>query len=273
MSATPRGGPPRPAGLAAGRVELPGTRRCVYLRELCGADEESVSGRDTLAALRLLDRLLTEGPGASIRPGSAALLTATERHLLLAHVYRTAFGARIDGTVRCTGCGEPFDLDFSLDEMETNVLRRQGSVSATADSVYPLADGRSFRLPIGEDELAVLGLDPAAAAAQLLSRCMVQGNASPEEADVVEAMEKAGPLLDLDLQANCPACGLSQAIRFSIQDYLLAALERDADRLVHEVHQLAATYSWGLGEILSLRRRRRQSLAELISWEPQRSHR
>ena len=199
--------------------------------------------------------------------------TATERDLLLVQVYRSTFGSRIEGTVRCTGCAELFDLDFSLDEMEENVLRGRGSVRAAADSVYPLADGRSFRLTTGEDELAVLGLDPALAAAELLSRCMVQGSASPEEVEVVAAMEEAGPLLDLDLEATCPDCGQRQAIRFSIQEYLLGALERDADRLVHEIHRLAASYSWGLDEILLLRRPRRQALAEMISWEPQRMHR
>src|SRR4051794_30863641 len=91
---------PAYAALARGRVErvaLPGARRCAYLRELRGTDEEAIGGGGTLAALSLLDRLLVEGPGASVRPGGAATLTVTERDRLLAHVYRAIFGTRVRG--------------------------------------------------------------------------------------------------------------------------------------------------------------------------------
>jgi hypothetical protein len=262
------GARPRAAEVAVERVALPGAGRCAYLRELCGADEEAVSGRGTLAALRLLDRLLADGPGASLRAGGAAAATVTERDLLLAHVYCAAFGARIEATLRCAGCGEPFDLDFSLDDLVAGVVAAPGAGCAVAEGVYAAPDGRTFRLPTGEDELAVLGLAPEEAARELLRRCVVAGDPGGDEAALVEAMERAGPVLDLDLAAACPECGGEQAVRFALQDYLLATLERDGRKLAHEVHALAAAYSWGLGEILSLRRRRRQALAALVCGEP-----
>ena len=50
--------------------------RWVALRELNGFDEQSISGTDTLAAIGLLDRLLTENPAHPLGPSedSAARL-------------------------------------------------------------------------------------------------------------------------------------------------------------------------------------------------------
>jgi len=252
---------------AVERVALPGAPRCAYLREVCGADEESVSSRGTLAAVQLLDRLLADGPGASIRAGEASSLTATERDFLLAHVYRSTFGDRIEGTPACVACGELFDVNFSLDEMIAGILRPHPGVDATSSNIYALAGGRAFRLPTGQDELAVVGLPADEAVRELLRRCVVEGDSAGAEAAVMDAMERAGPVLDLDLQARCPECGAEQSIGFVLQDYLLATLQREGARLLHEVHQLAAAYSWGLTEILSLRRRPRQMLSTLLAGE------
>jgi hypothetical protein len=272
MPATFMEASPRLAEGTVERVALPGAGRCAYLRELCGADEESVSSGGTLAALGLLDRLLTDGPGASVRPGDAARITVTERDLLLARVYRAAFGVRIEGTLPCVGCGEPFDLDFDQDDLVAGVLAARDGLSALPEGVYAAPDGRKFRLPTGEDELAVWGLPPEEAARALLRRCVIEGDPGRDEEAMAQAMERAGPVLDVDLRAVCPECGREQTVRFSMQGYLLAALERDSRKLAHEVHRLAAAYSWSLGEILSLRRRRREALAALAAGEPERIH-
>src|SRR4051812_7854929 len=109
--------PARPIASPLHRVALDGVQglRWAWLREITGADEAALEGRDTPAAIALLDRLLVDRPGATVRPGEAALLTITDRDLLLAAVYRASFGARIGSTVACAGCGAPFDLDFDLD--------------------------------------------------------------------------------------------------------------------------------------------------------------
>ena len=82
------------------------------LRGLCGHDEEAIGGTDTEAALGLLDRLLVDAPGVIIGPGHAAELAAPDRDRLLAAVFRAAFGPRVESTVPCAACQEPFDLDF-----------------------------------------------------------------------------------------------------------------------------------------------------------------
>ena len=61
----------------AERVPLLGGRRCAWLRELTGSAEEEVGGLGTSDAIRLLDGLLVDGPGASVRPGQAASLSTS----------------------------------------------------------------------------------------------------------------------------------------------------------------------------------------------------
>lgn len=255
--------PPQDAAGAARCVTL-APRRWVWLRGLRGHDEESVTGRGTLAAVRLLDRLLVDGPGTCAPPGRAASLTVTERDVLLAAVYGAAYGSRVDGTIRCARCDAPFDVDFDLEALVTDVLAAR--TAPPDDGVYTLPDGRRFHLPTAEDEFAVLGLDAAEAERALLARCLVAGQPDDDDS-LAAALAQAGPVLDLDLPATCPECGSAQPLRFQLQDYLLGALEKEAERRLHEVHRLASAYAWGLDEILSLDRQRRRGFAALCSGE------
>ena len=86
-------------------------------RELNGFDEQSVCSLDTPTAIGLLDRLLVRTSGSPSEHLKAADLTAAERDRLLAAVYKRTFGPRIESTVRCTFCGNPFDLTFSIDDL------------------------------------------------------------------------------------------------------------------------------------------------------------
>ncbi|MBZ4420166.1 hypothetical protein K8638_27225 [Myxococcus sp. RHST-1-4] len=243
-----------------------GLRRA-WLRELCGLDEESLEGGGTPEALRLLDRLLVDGPGASVRPGESGTLPVSERDRLLAAVYRATFGPRIEGTLRCAACAASFDLDFDLDTLVAQTLDAPEAPGIEAcEGLYSLPDGRRFRLPTGDDECAVLTLPPEEAAHALLRRCCVEGElAADDEPALLEALQQVGPMLNLELTASCPECGHSQALHFDMQAYLLGALAREAESRVYEVHRLALAYGWSLGEILSLSRRRRQAYAALVA--------
>src|SRR6478735_1731462 len=108
-------------GVAYGAVrsvalDSPG-QRWALVRELCGIDEESVGGRSTLDAVRLLDRLLVDQPGACVAPGGASSLTVPERDLLLAAVWRSSWSEHMAGTLTCASCDQPFDYDFDLDDL------------------------------------------------------------------------------------------------------------------------------------------------------------
>jgi hypothetical protein len=257
--------------------------RWACLREITGADEQALEGTATVDAIRLLNGLLVEAVDGALVPGSAATLTAPDRDVLLARVYTRTFGRSIKSTVSCSHCGEPFDLDFELDQLVTNLrsLAKQEPTSAhgseadtcTAsrrpDGTFLLSDGLAFRLPTGEDECAVAGLPEDEAERELLRRCVLEDDrasseGSSESAGRDEALQHAmadiAPTIDSDLDASCPECGEHQLLHLDLQRYLLTALRQEQDQLAWEIHQLAAAYGWSLSDILALARSQRRRL-------------
>lgn len=239
---------------------LPGAR-LACLRELCGRDEGLVQGCSTATAASLLARLVVPTP-ASLAPDRVAELAVCDRDRLLAAVHRASFGDHIETRAPCHACGVPFEIDFSLAALEAD-LAAQATATPDADGSFRLPDGRRFRLPNLADERAISGLAPELAAHTLATRCLLDG--PPDDpAGVLAAIEGAAPLLDLELSATCPACGVGQSVHFDIQTFLLTALARESEGLAREVHRIAVAYGWSLTEILELPRSQRRLHVELI---------
>jgi hypothetical protein len=204
-------------------------------------------------------------PGASWR---AAHLTAADRDRLLAAIYRTTYGDRIASTPPCRNCGSLFDLTFALDDLLAAVDRVPAGVAdALPDGTFRAPGGAHFRLPTGEDELSVAGLQPEGAEQALLERCLLDAPAGDARAAVEDALEAIAPVLDLDIGTTCPECGAQQAVHFDIQFYLLRAIAQERPLIAREIHRIAAAYGWSLQEILGLRRSERRQFVELIESE------
>lgn len=247
-------------------LRLTGDPSHIRLRELNGFDEQSIRDLDTATAIGLLDRLMADASGSSAEELKAARFTASQRDRLLATVYERTFGPRIESTVRCTLCGELFDLSFILENLLAELTAAASSSAAEVqpDGTFRLPNGVPFRLPTGEDEMAVAGLSPEDAERELLERCLIEPANSVDLEAVQNAMEEVAPILDLDLDAQCPECGARQSVHFDVQLYLLRALEQERTRMAREVHRLAIAYGWSLNEILGLFRSQRRAFVELI---------
>ena len=238
----------------------------LQLRELNGFDEQSVSDLDTATAISLIDRLLVHSHDSSTEQCTAATLTSSQRDRLLAKVYEATFGPRIESTVRCVHCDELFDIAFDildlLDSLESS------SLSATAkqepDGTYRLQAGLRFRLPVGQDELAVVALPPGEAERALLERCIIDSKGELDVDAVQEAMEEVAPVMDLELEVKCPECRDVQPVHFDIQFFLLGSLLQERRRTGREIHRLAVTYRWSLQEILGLSRSQRRTFVGFI---------
>lgn len=240
----------------------------VGVRELCGRDEQAVAGTGTISAVQLIDSVLVAVPDR-VQPPSAIKMVAADRDKVLAALYARAYGPIIETTVRCTRCGLPFDLDFSLKELQASLTvdgRGQGA-ARQEDGTFLLPSGHRFRLPTGEDELTVIGLSSADGAKVLLGRCLLEGDPESSEEPVQTAMADVAPIFEVELAARCPECGADERIHFDIQSFLLTALEREKSRLAWEVHRLASAYGWSLGEILSLSRSLRRIYVGLVERE------
>lgn len=236
------------------------------LRPLAGHDEMVIDGAGIASVTQLLDRLLVQVPGTSVRPGKAWDLAICDRDRLLASVYRRCFGDRIDGTSLCRRCGERFDLGFSLAAL-IDSHAPNGKVEVEGpdrEGVFSLENGCRFRLPNSHDQRKVQDLEPQSAVTALLEACVVEATQKPDPDRLQAAMEQVGPVLAEDLEASCPNCGAEQRVPFDIQSFLLQALAREKPFLTREVHRIAMAYRWSLDEILGLSREERRTYVRHI---------
>jgi hypothetical protein len=234
---------------------------------MTGNDEMRVTGTDLLNALNLLDHLLIEG--TQLQPGQARQLTATDRDAIFAALYIDTYGEIIQSTLQCRGCGNLFDLSFSVRELKESL--KSDSTGNTLKTPF----GFEIRLPTGEDELAVMTLPKEIAHQTLLERCMPSVDiASLTEAEletIDQLLETLAPLISASLSAKCPECHLEQLLHFDIQAHLLRRIQNEQARVVAEVHTLELTYHWGLNEILTLSRKQRRQYIGLIETDASRA--
>lgn len=237
-----------------------------WLRELTGREEQRIAGTHVTEAIDLIDRLLVKGHRSA---HGAKELTAPDRDRVLAAVYQRTYGDRIAGTLECTQCGSPYDLDFSLGDYVRHAHAEavDGAAKRLQGGTYRMGDDLEIRIPTGEDELAVMSMDGKAAAEALLKRCLVQGEIPHDTTALESALLEAAPVLQTEMAATCPECGHDASVLFDIQGYLLQSLLNDQERLTWEIHRLASAYGWSLKEILKLPRSMRRSYARLIEAE------
>jgi hypothetical protein len=243
----------------------------VRLRELTGHDERRVRGTSTADALQLLEAVCLAVPGAE-PPPCAEDLVAADRDQILAAVYGQTFGDRIESTLRCGGCAEPFDLHFSLRQLAGALNRRPRNAAFVecGANVFESAGGWRFRLPTGRDECAVAATAPEAAEMALAARCSVDAVQPPDLAALQNALEEIAPLFEFELKATCPECNRVHLVQFDIQTYLLRSLLNEQGRLTAEIHRVATAYGWRFEEILALKRTERRRLVGLIESETSR---
>ena len=241
----------------------------VRLRELNGHDERRIVGTTTADALQLLDAVI-EPLARENPPPRAEDLVAADRDRLLAALYQQAFGDRIEATLKCEGCSEPFDIHFSLRELIATVEQRPRDPSylVVGPNLFQTAAGHRFRVPTGRDEsAAAAAASPDSVESSLLQRCVVDPTAPLDAAALQEALDEVAPLLEFELRASCPECQRVHLVQFDIQTYLLRSLLGEQDRLAAELHRIALAYGWSPDDILSLHRSERRQLVALIENE------
>ncbi len=238
----------------------------VYLRELSGYDELCDA-----SVTELIDRLLLDRRGATAGPGEARQLTLAETDRVLAAIFRSLYGDEVECHISCAVCGSTYASSFTLADLwrvvaETTPMDEKllEALEGPDDlGVYRL-DCLRFRLPTGEDLVELAGLDPESMAAALRARCVLEEDAGCTEEILDRVMALAGPTLDPELEGTCPECGAGQAVPFRMDEFLLAALQRERALLAREVHEVARAYRWSRREILEMPRHERRQHACLV---------
>lgn len=173
----------------------------------------------------------------------------------LMHLRRERFGNRLSVWADCAGCGERMSMELAVDDLP-----------AAAEVVREIeVRGHRFRRPTSRDLAAVARMPDAVTAARALCRaCAASPDTLPEgEAldalllEVEAALDDADPWADLTLLAECPACGHREAVELDVAGLLWDEIAATAQRLLEEVHALAAAYGWSEREILAMSEARR----------------
>jgi len=235
----------------------------VYLRGLCRADEMKVENTDTKNLITLLESLLQ--PAITGNNVQAAKIVTADRDRLLAALYISLYGAKVESTVNCEECRQKFDLDFSLNEIIRHYQPSAASVSN--DGKYQIEPGICFRLPTGEDEILISGFSGVEAERRLFERCLLNGNPETDNEKVQSKMAELAPVLSMNMQAICPECSHEQQVQFDIQSFFLTKLKQERPALIREIHSIASQYHWSQQEILDLPRNLRKQYAALIQSE------
>ncbi|MDT8999138.1 hypothetical protein RQP53_07645 [Paucibacter sp. APW11] len=247
------------------------------LREPTGSDELALTGVDTAAGVAWLAALL-EG-------ASAPELSASDRDALFAAQHRAIWGDRIVSTLDCAACHSRFDLSFQLSALQREIAASADSTEATSQpgalaksrSLHDAQTQRHWQLSTAADE--VLALQWGQEHGRALLAALARGDLSSlDEAELERAgdlpealiaaaaarLEALAPLLDIDLDADCPECGCGHRVRFDIQSWVLQRVIDERPQLLADLHALAAGYGWSFAEISALPRSLRRDLAEQL---------
>jgi hypothetical protein len=234
--------------------------RGINLRSLTTSDELSVVENNTRSLLSLIQFLISDGGEGGISD-SAKIVTA-DRDRVIAKLYISLYGVKIESTIECTECGQKFDLGFSLEDLLAHFQPEM--VSIKEDGIYEVEPGIRFRLPTGEDELAAEVSNVKVAEMIILKRCLLNGDPDSRE-KVEQSMAEVAPILNQEINASCPECSHNQTVLFDMQSFFLNRLIGERNILFQEIDLIASRYRWSHREILDLPRSLRKQYSKLIS--------
>ncbi|RDJ03964.1 hypothetical protein [Rhizobium grahamii] len=248
-----------------GRVEVD-LREGVRLRSV-NADLVSRLLASTVASIGTL---------SGLGPADLAELTVGDRERLLLAIYRSNFGASIDVIAQCPDCEEIVELDIPAGAAEPPPFR-----PSAVHHVECECDGAlwriSFRLPTGGDQ-ARLALSAGApggdADVRLLRDCVVEATRNGWPVSIVDpdgeilaavedAMGRADPAAESEVEFICPGCGKSVEVVIDATTLLRGTL-MDGRLVLRDVHRLASVYHWTEPDILALSRERRADYLAMI---------
>ena len=225
-------------------------------------------------------QLLLERCQPELSPEQLRALPIGARDALLLRLREQLFGPRLDALLRCSHCGEPFEVHADLDQLRAEMP--PGGVDAMQPTSGAPMNWRldaltvHFRLPTGGDLIALEGYrDLASARNRLIERCLIDASrdgepiapaelTATELAELAEHIAAADPSAELLLNGDCPSCGARWESLLDIAAYLWTEIERRVGRLLTEVHTLARAYGWREQDILAMSERRRRTYLAMV---------
>jgi hypothetical protein len=229
-----------------------GGKRRARWRMMTGADELALFGSDFAGAVDWLSGMLVGGD-EWIDGRDVPLLNLADADRLFEAVYRRLFGPNVELRHRCTDCREAYELSLRLDDLRS--IRNPDEPSEDEAKLPGGTVVRALRLA----DLLTSDTDEKA----LIERA-VSTRGSDDDEDVTVAIERLSPSHIENIETICPHCRQAQILSFDLSDFLLRCCARERPVLLREIHLLARSYGWGLGDITALDRSARHELVRII---------
>ena len=206
--------------------------------------------------------LLRAGDAQSAAPGWLAQPLGA-LHAATLELRRLTFGDRLEAVHACAACGELLECDIPI----ASLLAEDQAAPATVEADLDAGRIALRAVTLGDLE-AALAAGPHARIV-LLARVCGEGvdvdTLADDDVRIIEqALAVADPLADILLTVQCHACTQSATVPFDIVRYLWQECAIVAQRLLGQVHRLAAAYHWSEAEILALSPARRQFYLECV---------
>jgi hypothetical protein len=205
-------------------------------------------------------------------PEELVAMPIGHRDALLLSLREMLFGTRFTGMSRCPDCHGKIEVDFDSSEIKMQSEPTNKSFGVTVGE-YQL----TCRLPNTSDLFRAMDQrDPAAVRNELLMLCIEVAKyqtlttaISDLPHDVLEqvAIElgRQDPQADISLALVCPDCRHGWETIFDIVAFVWHELSVEAARLLRDIHEIAAAYSWREADILALSPARRQMYLEILA--------
>jgi hypothetical protein len=221
-------------------------------------------------ATRRDDALLVHGLGLRAAPRRLGA-----RNAGLLALQTRLFGPALALRAECPRCAEALTFGIDAEQCRAACV---GSEHEDASTHVLDAQGYllHYRLPTADDLALIEGeADLDAAAARLLSRCVVTCEQAGRAADtaalpaavrqqLAAAMESQDPGASLWFSLQCPACTHAWDAPLDAGAALWQQLQAQAERLLLQVDALARRYGWTESEVLALSPARRAAYLQLI---------
>ena len=193
---------------------------------------------------------------------------------LLLSLREAIFGRQLASVTNCPDCREQLELGFDI-----NQVRLAETLHEAEQSHSLIVDDFevTFRLPNSRDlAVASAAADVDSARDSLMTRCVSSARRDGQQVNsdqipsrilerVEEEMSKLDAQANIQVELECPSCRRGWTTAFDIVGFFWSELDAWAQRLLIEVHKLAAVYGWREADILAMSATRRSTYLNIIN--------
>jgi len=207
--------------------------------------------------------------------GNLEIGKRTEYLLTLASLSNSS---KINLNLRCSNLECQRQMEITIPLLEITQLQQQSENQKTEIAIA--TEKLSLRKPTGNDQKLWLEQhfpDEGSATLAMVQSLLVSEQPSTfkqvysQEKDWIEmlnqVMEEIDPLVNFNLQVNCPYCGSENLQDFDLGAWALQQLYGVQQQLIATIHRLASHYHWSESEILAIPPGRRSCYLALIDRE------